>query len=331
MSSASLAPDPVVTIAVRSPRTADRPRVAVILPTFRRPGHLLMTLASLREQTIGEPFAVIVVENDAAGCAGLEAAKPLFTEGEIAGLILVAHERGNCSAYNAGFAAALAEYPSAEFCLAIDDDEIASPDWARRLIETAEQFGTDLVGGPQIPQFETNGNRHGGHPVFRPPYARTSVVPILYSSGNVLIRRRVLETMGSPVLDPAFNFVGGGDSDFFSRCRDKGFRFGWCAQAPVFETTPNRRTELSWLNARSLRNGAISAIIEHRRRPGIRGRTRTLAKSLALLAAAPARGALLGLKTRSALNALYPAQIAIGRLQAEFGIIGEQYREPEKN
>ena len=56
-----------------------------------------------------------------------------------------------------------------------------------------------------------------------------------------------------------------------------------------------------------------------------------LAKSLALLAAAPWRGLVLGLRTRSGLIGLYHAQVALGRLLSEFGVKNEQYRKPEAN
>ena len=303
----------------------------VTLPTFRRPEHLLLTLASLSAQRGAPRFAVIVMENDAEGRAGLDAARPLFEAGAIEGLVLVAHERGNCSAYNAGWATALERFPAMRNLLVIDDDEVAAEDWIARMIATADDLGVDIIGGPQVAKFEAGARtQYENHPVFTPHYRATGKVPILFSSGNVLIRREVLEAMGAPFLDTAFNFIGGGDADFYSRCRERGFRFGWCAEAPVFETVPSRRTEFSWLNARGLRNGAISAIIE-RRRGGRRGAARRIAKSLALLAASPWRSLRLGLGTRSATIGLYHCQVAIGRLMAEFGQVNEQYRQAERN
>ena len=40
-----------------------------------------VTLASLAAQRTTRPFAVIVMENDAEGRAGLDAARPLFADG----------------------------------------------------------------------------------------------------------------------------------------------------------------------------------------------------------------------------------------------------------
>ena len=325
-----------ITIEVRSPglETALPPAHAVVvtLPTFRRPDHLLKTLDSLAAQRTRHRFAVIVMENDAEGRAGLHAARALFQSGELDGLVLVAHERGNCSAYNAGWQTALATFPAMQHLLVIDDDECAGVDWIERLVAAADAIGADMVGAPQRPVFEPGSALgYARHPVFTPHYARTGPVPILYSSGNVLIRRRVLEAMGAPFLDTGFNFIGGGDSDFYARARRRGFRFGWCEEAPVFETTPARRTEYSWLQARSLRNGAISTLIERGADASPSGRLKTLAKSFGLLALSPWRFLTLAARTGSPVIALYPIQVAVGRLMAEFGKVNEQYRRPEQN
>jgi GT2 family glycosyltransferase len=323
-------PDP---IEFRAPGLeAEACETVVVLPTFRRPAQVVATLRSLAAQLHRHRAAVIVMDNDDDAREGLEAVRPLLLSDEVPGMALVARERGNCSAYNAGFRAALAEFPRMRRCLVIDDDELAGADWIERMTAEAERSGVDIVGGPQMPVFERGGNgRFERHPVFRQHYDRSGPVPILYSSGNVLISRTVLEAAGDPVLDTAFNFIGGGDSDFYSRMRERGFRFGWCEEAPVFETVPERRTRFDWVNARSLRNGAISSLIEHRRRPDAAGRARTLLKSAALLASAPARGLRLGWRLRSPVAALYPLQVALGRFQAEFGRVGEQYRQPERN
>ncbi|MEF2073352.1 glycosyltransferase family 2 protein [Consotaella aegiceratis] len=319
------------TIECRSAGLDAAGRIVVTLPTFRRPEHLRKTLSSLVEQRLDERFTVIVMDNDAEGREGVAAARPFFEEGRLEGLVLVAHERGNCSAYNAGWTTALGEFPQMDHLLVIDDDECAGPQWIESLIATAARFDADAVGGPQLPMFEGGSARLSRHPVFEPHYDATGPVPILYSSGNVLLRRGLLEAMGPPFLDTAFNFIGGGDSDFYSRCQRKGFRFAWCAEAPVYETVPARRTEFSWLAARSTREGALSTIIERRRDGSFKGRLRRWAKSAALLAASPFRAVKLGLETKSATIGLYRIQVAIGRILGELGVVNEQYRQPERN
>lgn len=304
----------------------------VTLPTFRRPEQLVQTLISLKKQTFSEPFAVVVMENDADGMEGANAAQTFFDEKTVPGLVVIAHQRGNCHAYNAGWHVTLQTFPNLEAIAVIDDDELASEDWLETLVRAQSRFAADMVGAPQIPVFENKAHeRWARHPVFMPAYAVSGQVPILYSSGNVLIGRKVLDAMPEPFLDPAFNFIGGGDADFYSRARTLGFRFAWCAEAPVFEAVPERRTTTAWLTARSQREGAISALIEKRRRPGFQGQVRIFAKSLAMLALSPIRAMRLWLKTGSAVIGSYFVHVAIGRLIAEFGQVNEQYRNPENN
>lgn len=307
--------------------------IVVTVPTFRRPKQLLDTLASLQHQETKRRFAVVVIENEADERAGATAAIPLFDNGEIAGMVIVAHERGNCSAYNAGWETALAAFPSFTHLAVIDDDEIADPCWLERMLGAASKFGADIVGGPQVPVFQPGGDRQReAHPVFAAPYAESGAVAALYSSGNLLIGRNVLAAMGSPFLDLAFNFMGGGDSDFLSRAVQRGFRLAWCAQAPVYETVPARRLEADWIRARSLRNGVISTLVEKRKRAADPlGRARVLLKSLALLVASPFRAVSRLAATGSPSIAAYPVYVAIGRTLAEFGYANEQYRQPDRN
>ncbi|MBS3648531.1 glycosyltransferase [Pseudaminobacter sp. 19-2017] len=303
------------------------------MPTFRRPQQLLATLASLAAQRTTRRFAIVVIENEAEGREGAEAASPAFLSGSLQGLVIVAHERGNCCAYNAGWQIALEQFPNLRAIAVIDDDEIADPDWLDRLANAASDLGADIVGGPQVPVFaEPSHARWASHPVFAPPYRQTGIVPALYSSGNLFVTRPVLDAMERPFLDLKFNFMGGGDSDFLSRASQRGFRLAWCVEAIVREAVPARRVERDWIRARSLRNGVISTLVEKKRRTGKPfANARVVLKSLALLGASPLRGALRLLKTGSASIGMYPVYVAAGRLMAEFGYANEQYRQPEKN
>ena len=325
---------PSVTIVAATPYMDVTAMEAVVtLPTFKRPQQVLETLASLAAQVTARRFAVIVMENEAEKREGASAAAPLFEHDAMTGLVIVAHERGNCSAYNAGWETALGTFPNFRHLLVIDDDEIADPHWLERMCSTAERLGVDIVGGPQVPVFADRAQQHWeAHPVFAPPYSATGAVPVLYSSGNLLVGRHVLERMGPPFLDLRFNFMGGGDSDFLSRAAQAGFRLAWCAEAIVREAVPARRTEADWIRARSLRNGVISTLVEKKRRAGTPfANLKVFAKSLALLGAAPLRAALRLLKTWSPQVAAYPIYVALGRVMAEFGYANEQYRQPEKN
>jgi GT2 family glycosyltransferase len=323
-----------ISILARSPGLQPETFQAIVtVPTFRRPVQLLETLASLQAQQTDRRFAVIVMENEADAREGAMAALPLFESGAVQGMLIVAHERGNCSAYNAGWQTALLHFPSFEHLLVIDDDELADPEWLERMCKASETLGADIVGGPQVPMFEdASHGRWAAHPVFAPPYSQTGLVEALYSSGNLLLGRKVLMRMGPPFLDLRFNFMGGGDSDFLSRSRQAGFRLAWCAEAKTLEMVPARRVEADWIRARSLRNGVISTLVEKKKRAGtpLAG-LKVFAKSLALLATSPFRGALKLARTGSVSTGLYPIYVALGRVLAEFGYANEQYRQPEKN
>ncbi len=304
--------------------------VVVTVPTFRRPGHLLRTLDSLAGQITERNFAIIVMENEAEKREGAIACAPRFEDGQYCGLVIIAHDRGNCHAYNAGWFTALTQFPALQFVCVIDDDEIADPHWLENLCATSEAHDCALVGGPQRPVFEGNPRENWkAHPVFTPHHQASGPVGAIYSSGNLALRREVLAAMPQPFLDLAFNFTGGGDADFLRRARDAGFAAAWCEEAPVFETVPESRVTAEWIVKRSLRNGQLSALIEHRRRAEEPfGPLKTRLHSLALLAAAPFRAGLRLAKTGSVLSALYPVHIALGRIMSEFGYANEQYRNP---
>ena len=306
-------------------------RVVVVLPTYKRPVHLRTTLASVVGQECSFTFAIVVMDND-AGAEGATVANEVLSEAAQPATVILARHRGNCAAYNAGFATALANYPNATHVQIIDDDEIARPGWLQAMFDRARLHEATCTGAPQIPVFDAGADETmRAHPVFRPPYRQAGPVPILYSSGNVLIATDLLRSHGYPWLDEAFNFLGGGDSDFFSRARTNGATFAWEPDAAVDETTPARRTQMSWLNSRSLRNGSISAAIQRKAARGAGDHLARLFKTAALLALSPYRALALFLKTGSPTMALDPMHVALGRLLMEFGFANEQYRSAGNN
>jgi glycosyltransferase involved in cell wall biosynthesis len=320
-------------LVAASPGLDPQQIVAVVcVPTYRRPALLAATLRSLAAQESAPPFAVIVAENEGLEREGARVAADLLDGNGLRGLVIVEPRQGNCNAYNAAWRCALTRFPTARHICGIDDDEVASPRWLFCLVETAEATGAGIVGGPVTPIFEAaEGEGWRGHPVFRSHYASSGPVPMIYSSANYLIRREVILDAGYPFLDPAFNFIGGGDTDFFTRARARRVAFQWRQEAAMTELMPARRTQWSWIAARSWRNGMISTLIEKKADRSVAGALRRLGKSGALMAASPFRGLKLALETGSPRAGLYHAQVAMGRIGAEFGMLIEQYRNPEKN
>ena len=301
--------------------------IVVCVPTFRRPEHLALTLDSIRAQSIDRPFAVIVVENEGVERRGAAVAQGYFDDGRLNGRVVVEERQGNCFAINTAFGTALSVYQDARFVLMMDDDEIASPHWLERLVNAAERSGAEIVGGPVHPQLES-GARPGlaRHPAFQPAYGCSGPVPLIYGSGNCLITRETFQRLGLPAFDVGYNFLGGGDTDFFTRARRAGIAFHWEAEAEITETVPRARTTLRWLAARGLRIGAINHRIEVKLAQGPIAQLATVLKSLAALGISVPRAARLLAETREPMIALHPILVALGRCLSTIGIAPQPYR-----
>jgi GT2 family glycosyltransferase len=301
--------------------------VVICIPTFRRPQHLRATLDSLVQQRTERRFAVVIVENDATAQESAEVAAGFLEEKGLQGICLIEPRQGNCHAINAAFETALAAFPSAAFFLMIDDDEIASRDWLERMVAVAQTTGADLVGGPVMPNFADERRAAlGHHPAFRPAYETSGPVPIIYGSGNCLITRAVFERLDEPTFDLRFNFLGGGDTDFFTRCRRAGMTFHWAADAVITETVPPARVRSSWLALRSLRIGAINYQIEHKAARTLWLRARLLAKMLGLFPLSLYRAVRLYVLERHAIIAMHPIAVAVGGALAAVGVEPRPYK-----
>jgi GT2 family glycosyltransferase len=301
--------------------------IVVCIPSFRRPQHLRLTLDSLAQQRTDLRFAVVVVENDAVRRESVPVAIEFFWTGNIPGLCIVEPRQGNCHAINAAFETALATFPAATKLLMIDDDEIASPEWLQRMVDAAEATGADLVGGPVQPNFDDDMKRGlRRHPAFRPAYDQSGPVPIIYGCGNCLITRQVFETLVDPAFDLKFNFLGGGDTDFFVRCRQAEMKFHWAADAVITETVPHSRTNPGWLVVRGLRIGAINYHIEVKAARTVWSRARLLAKMLAMLPLSLIRAGRLVVTEQRPIIALHPMTVAAGSALAAIGIEPQPYK-----
>ncbi len=313
-------------IVAMSPSLDQSIAIVVCVPCFRRPEHLRKTLQSLAEQRTARRFAVVTVENDANACASVPVISDFLRDNKIAGLCVVEPRQGNCHAINAAFETARSIFPKAVHFLMIDDDEIASCDWLEFMVRAAETTGADVVGGPVLQHFDDAAKRElERHPAFRPFYEATGPVPIIYGCGNCLIKRRVFDRLVSPAFDLRFNFLGGGDVDFFTRCRRSGMKFHWVAEAVIVETVPHARTRPSWIVLRGLRIGAINYHVQRKAASTFLLRSRLAAKVLALLPLSVFRAARLYLSEHQLLIALHPMIVAAGGVLAAIGIEPQPY------
>jgi len=301
--------------------------IVVCVPCFRRPQHLRRTLQSLAEQHTVRRFAVVMVENDASECGSVPVAAEFLRADKFPGLCVVEPRQGNCHAINAAFETAQSRFPVATHFLMIDDDEIASKDWLELMVRAAENTGAEIIGGPVLQSFDDETKRGlQRHPAFLPAYQATGSVPIIYGCGNCLITRGVFERLSSPAFDLRFNFLGGGDVDFFTRCRRSGLKFHWVAEAVITETVPDVRTHPAWLELRGHRIGAINYHVQRKTAQTPWLRIRLMGKMLTLLPLSLFRGLELFLTEHRAVIALHAMIVAVGGLLAAIGIEPQPYK-----
>lgn len=295
----------------------------ICIPTFRRPEWLLRTLHSVIAQHCDSGFAIVVVDNDGGNPVGATLAGEILAPTALPHTVVVEHRQGNCHAINRAFETALATYPAAQYVLMIDDDEIALPGWLQAMIGLARDQGADLVGGPVIRQFEVQPDATVmQHPLFVSIDGDTRQIDQLHGSGNCLIHRRVFERLPPPPFDTRFNYLGGGDMEFFTRCRLAGFKTWWCAEAVAHEFVAPDRTTASFLVKRSVRTGSINYMIDrlHKSLPI------ALAKNAASLVMGVLRGVKVLLRTGSPLLASHPLLMPVGRIVASLGLLPKPYR-----
>lgn len=299
----------------------------ICIPSYRRPEGLRRTLASLAAQRTDIAFAVVVIDNDNAGKQALAVATDFFAEGGVAGLTAVEPNQGNCHAINAAFGLARSSFPDASYFLMIDDDEAASPGWLSAMVGAAKRFGADIVGGPVSRVFDQPVEEFiRAHPLFGSIEAPTGPVPIIHGSGNCLIARRVFDRLEQPRFDPHFNFLGGGDMDFFTRAKAAGCRFAWCEEAGITEFVAADRLSAGWLMNRSIRTGTINYTMDSLRASTLARRLLLPGKNVISLGLSLGRMAGILIRTGRPLSATHPMLMSIGRIMGSFGIVPTPYK-----
>jgi glycosyltransferase involved in cell wall biosynthesis len=319
--------DPLRRVMAASSELDRSVRIVVCIPTFRRAQHLQQTLSSIAGQKTGHGFAVVIVENDSIDRLGAAEAERFLAAGVVAGVCVLEPRQGNCRAINAAFETAQEVFPSAAMFLMLDDDEIASERWLDLMVRAAAASGVGVVGGPVFARFTDEDKQSlDCHPAFRPAYERSGPVPVIYGSGNCLITREAFASLKKPGFDLRYNFLGGGDTDFFVRCREAGVSFYWEADAVITETVPDNRTSFGWLTSRGLRIGAINYRVESNLAHGLAAHLRLVAKTLLLLPLGVFRALRLVSSGQRLTVALHPLAVSIGRALAAIGIEPRPYK-----
>ncbi|MCO6049160.1 glycosyltransferase [Mesorhizobium sp. RP14(2022)] len=223
-------------------------RLDIAVCTFRRP-QLIDTLRSLARLDLRDDVSlrIVVADNDET-----PSAKALVdgfrAESGLAIVYVHAPARNICIARNACL-----DESDADFLAFIDDDEIATPQWASELLRHAGN--ADVVLGPvraiyaeDAPGWMRHADSHSTFPVFVGGVIRTGY------TCNVLLRRE------SPhVKSRRFRLelgqTGGEDTDYFDGVTESGGRIAYAENAWVSEDVPATRARFEWLAKRRFRMG----------------------------------------------------------------------------
>jgi glycosyltransferase involved in cell wall biosynthesis len=231
----------------------DVARVAVVIPTLRRPESLTRALRSVfcQRGLEGHAVEIVVVDNDPAATAAapVEALTPVSP---FPLHYVTAPRPGVATARNAGLAAT--DAPLIAF---LDDDQEAGPGWLAALLKVQVTTGADVVFGP------ITGVAEGA-----PAWARAHLDAFFgregpsddrlidkpWGCGNALLVRATALPGPAP-FDVAADQLGGEDDALFARVKASGGRFGWAAQARVSEIAPPHRATMAYALRRAFAYG----------------------------------------------------------------------------
>jgi len=229
--------------------------ITIAIPTFRRPDGIGRALDSVEALQVPPELSanVLVVDNDEQASA-----KPVVEkfskQSHFPVTYVVEPKQGLSNVRNRILQEAM--NLKAEYLAGIDDDEIATSDWLIQLWRGLKKFDADCVGGPQLfilPEDAPGWMRYA--PAFN-PYAKRKtgkIVPEI-STGNYLLNLDFVRAK-TLTFSAKYNFIGGEDSDFFTRCRKKGAKIVWIKEAIATEYVPKERTKLKWVLRRNYRIG----------------------------------------------------------------------------
>ena len=260
------------------------PSVFLCMPTFRRPDGLRKLLAHIEQLTYAGRVDIIVVDNDAEARAGDAVVKEIARSYRFPLTRHVEQRRGHTYAYDRAFVTACrvrGRPRTTSPCWTTTNIPIrtGSPKWsAWRRITTSTSSAARCFRCSTSPII---GSRKADF-IRRQRYA-TGPVPMIYGTGNMLIRRATLEQyLDEPFLHE-YAFTGGSDEEFFYRCRRDGRTFAWADEARVFETTPPSRTTVGYLLRRMFRNGTGATRVERKLPAAAIGVMRRWCKGLGLI------------------------------------------------
>lgn len=231
--------------------------ISVCVCTYKRPIFLARLLRELQNQITENLFtySIVVVDNDRA-----QSAKSIVETVKKKSTIVIDYynepEQNIALARNKAVENAKGNYISF-----IDDDEFPVNNWLLILYKMCKEYEADGVLGPVKPHFEKEPPQWiiKGKLFERPSQITGTELNWRDTrTGNVLLRRDIFNC-NEIMFDPEYG-AGGEDKDLFRRMIEKGYRFIWCNEAPVFETVPPERWGRSFFIKRYFQIGGLTGV-----------------------------------------------------------------------
>lgn len=229
------------------------PDVTVILPTFQRPNDLERAVRSVFAQTGIEPFEILLIDNDPSASA--RAVSELLQQDSPSHISLrYIHEpaAGVANARNTAIA-----NTNTKLVAFLDDDQSVPSGWLAQLVEFHKQHPTPVTFGPvvtELPEATTHHRSYLESFFARAPQLPSGLIDQYYGCGNSLLDLSLIE-LNRPLFDIEMNETGGEDDLLFRSIKDQGHRFGWCAEAHVYEHVPPTRAQLGYTLKRAFAYG----------------------------------------------------------------------------
>lgn len=254
-------------------------RVAVLIPTFRRPVQLEKLLVTLADEVAdcqrhwqdGMAIRVIVIDNDVENQAGAAVAQRLGPNLGCEYEVLVEATAGVSVIRNR--LVGLAMTWQADLLQMIDDDEYPAPGWLRQMVQCAIACEADIVSGPVRAEFEVAPPEWVvEHYQFEDRPHETGTFPAVQRTSNVMFRSSVLKNATLFTDGEWFNIAlgrtGGEDSHLIERLVNAGAKHVWCEEAAVHEHVPAERLEPRYLRQRAWRYGNCGMVYRELLHPG---------------------------------------------------------------
>ena len=239
-------------------------RTSVVIPTFKRLDSLTRAIDSVLAQdgVNLEETELLVVDNDAA-CS----AQPVVERyGNARMCVRYASEPepGVANVRNKAI-----DEARGRLIAFLDDDQSAPSNWLRDLLSAYDLHSPAVTFGPVETALPEENFRHASY--FKKFFARrgpqtTGLYGEFYGCGNSLFD---LDQMpkSEQLFDTRSNETGGEDDILFSKLDQTGHKFGWAANAPVFEHVPENRLHLRYTLRRTFAYGQAPTTICARKSP----------------------------------------------------------------